>query len=258
MEQQDGFITVCKKQLKKKTEPEKQKFVPKLETIELEKPKKYDPKLLENNKKRILCHNMYTSGKCPYNHNCVFAHNLEDQKVDPIRRKIYNILLTKKQIQELDLINDIEMYNELKRLTRICYGCEKKTCTGGYNCKNGAINAECVICYSDLYTGKCTYKDCNKVHLTIQGLVPYKIQYMIFHGYSEMEKKEYVEMITNIIPKPIEVKNTEIEKTINIKILEKLDFEKDKKIIDDLSSCSFSECSDEETSDTEYLLSLIP
>lgn len=158
-------------------------------------------------KKRILCNNMFTYGKCPYNAECVYAHSLEEQKLDPIRSRAYGILKSTNNLDNIDLIHDKELYHTFLQLTRLCFGCENKSCLGGFNCKNGAINSSYVICPNDLNSGKCTNTECMKIHLTKRGLSPYKLQDMLYNGYQKEDKKEYVQTLIDNIPPSIELKD---------------------------------------------------
>lgn len=127
-----------------------------------------------NNK--ILCINMIKNGYCTYGHKCVFAHSLLEQKIDSIRDKIYNIIKNKTDVSKLDLLSDKQLLKNLVEMTKTCSNCNINKCTGGYNCKYGAINKNFTICYDDLMRGKCTNLKCISVHLTQFGLVPYNSQ----------------------------------------------------------------------------------
>lgn len=158
-------------------------------------------------KKRILCNNMSIYGKCPYGNECVYAHSLEEQKLDPIRARAYGILKSTNNLDNIDLVRDKDLYHTFLQLTRLCFGCENKTCLGGFNCKNGAIDLSYVICSNDLNFGKCMNTECTKIHLTKRGLPPFKLQDMLYNGYRKEEKKEYVQTLVNNIPPSLELKN---------------------------------------------------
>lgn len=122
------------------------------------------------NWKKILCNNMFVNHICPYGDNCVYAHSLDEQRVDPIRRKAYDIIKGTTGLELLDLSKDTELYDALLSLSRTCSRCINGTCFGGYNCKNGACKIEYTVCAQDLNFGKCTNKTCKKVHLSRRGL----------------------------------------------------------------------------------------
>jgi hypothetical protein len=206
-----------------------------------------DSHVNDTNKKRILCYNMFTGGTCPYNNGCVYAHSLEEQKYDPIRKRAYGIICSSDALDKIDLIRDGELYVALSQLTKVCYGCENHACLGGVNCKNGAINTSSVICFGDLNFGKCTNLECNKIHLTKRGLTPYKLQDMLYNGYKKEEKDDYVQILVDNIPPPIELSSYSFPK---------LRTEKSLNIDDETFSLSNSDASD--VSDDECVLVLNP
>jgi len=122
--------------------------------------------------KKILCYNMLNSGKCKYGNECMYAHTLKEQKINPLRHKVYTIIKTVDDLSNIDIYNDTKLYNSLLQLTHVCQLCLAQKCPGGYNCKNGAINLKYKICHDDLVYGTCT-KKCDSVHLTKKGIVPY-------------------------------------------------------------------------------------
>ena len=75
-------------------------------------------------------------------------------------------------LSHIDLSKNKYLYNNLQALSKLCQHCEEKKCTGGYNCKHGACDKIYVICLTDLNKGSCE-GGCNKIHLTLKGLVPY-------------------------------------------------------------------------------------
>lgn len=155
-------------------------------------------KLLPN-KKRVLCYSYVTQGECPYGIKCVYAHTIKEQNIDPLRKKVYDILNSNTPLNDIDFVHDIELYKTFLQLTRTCYGCENNMCVGGYNCKKGAIDLEHTICYDDMYNGECQYGDtCDKIHLTKRRLVPKTIQLLIMTGYSESDKNSYVKKLMNV------------------------------------------------------------
>jgi hypothetical protein len=126
-----------------------------------------------NNTKKILCNNIIVGKKCNYGNKCLYAHSLDEQNVLPIREKAYNLLSSNDNLDDINLIEDGKLYETLCQLTKVCSSCEKQTCSGGKNCRNGAISKAFKICYDDLVYGNCKYTKCNFVHLTDRGLVPY-------------------------------------------------------------------------------------
>jgi hypothetical protein len=154
---------------------------------------------IPQNKKRVLCYSYVTRGECPYGSKCVYAHSIKEQNIDPLRKKVYDILNNNNPLNDIDFVHDNDLYKTFLQLTRTCYGCENNTCVGGYNCKKGAINLEHTICYDDLYSGECQYGDtCDKIHLTKRRLVPKTIQLLIMTGYTESDKNSYVKKLMNV------------------------------------------------------------
>jgi hypothetical protein len=124
-----------------------------------------------NNLKKLLCNNYLEIGKCNYGNKCLYSHSLSEQKVDPIRKKIYDILndyLAHNNISDDNIseINDNKEINKsLLQLTKVCNDCLLGKCPGGYNCKHGAINEKYKICYNDL-TDECLDTTCPMIHLS--------------------------------------------------------------------------------------------
>ncbi len=129
-----------------------------------------------NNSKKILCYNVLNNKACNYGHKCMYAHNLSEQKKDPIRHKVYTILRNNNDLTDLDLMNDDKLFNAFIELTKVCSNCIKKTCPGGYNCRYGAINMKYKVCYEDFIYGNCMRYNCYSMHLTERGLVSYTAQ----------------------------------------------------------------------------------
>src|SRR5690606_7604522 len=100
-------------------------------------------------KHKILCLNMVENGNCKYYNNCMYAHSLKEQKVDENRKIAYNIIQSHKWTKPITNI----IYDTLLQLTKTCKDCNKNQCTGGYNCKFGAINKKWQICEQDLKSG---------------------------------------------------------------------------------------------------------
>ena len=126
--------------------------------------------------KRMLCKNMLSNGRCNYEKSCMYAHSLNDQLLLNVRHRVYNILIRKTDLSSINLVMDTELLDGIKSLTRTCLDCEAKTCVGGYNCRNGAVSTKLTICDRDFRSGDCKNINCNMVHLTKQGLIPYYTQ----------------------------------------------------------------------------------
>lgn len=126
-----------------------------------------------NNSKKILCVNIINKLQCNYGNKCMYAHSLSEQKIEPLRHKVYTIIKCADDLSNIDLLSDPKLYENLLQLTRICIACSKGQCPGGYNCRNGAVNIKSKICYEDLVYGNCKKNDCTAVHLTDKGLVSY-------------------------------------------------------------------------------------
>ncbi len=128
------------------------------------------------NNKRMLCKNINNPKGCPWGNKCRFAHELSEQKIDPIRHKVYTILRNTNDLSHLDLVNDSTLYETLKELTNLCPKCVKHKCSGGYNCRNGALSSRFRICLLDLQSGSCSNSTCSNIHLTRRGLIPFNVQ----------------------------------------------------------------------------------
>jgi hypothetical protein len=148
-----------------------------------DKMKIYKPST-DNKFKHLLCKNIMSSGSCHYGNNCRFAHSLNEQIVEPVYKKINDIIHGNTNLTKINIYNEKELYDILLKKCKLCENCIKKKCTGGYNCRNGAINDKDIICIDDLNNGNCLIKQCNKIHLTEKGLKPYTSYIM-----REKEKK---------------------------------------------------------------------
>lgn len=138
------------------------------------------------NFKKLLCYNIVNNCKCVYKNKCMFAHTLEEQKKEPIRQYIYNMLYVWEDLSNININEDKTLLNELIIMTKECKNCINKKCPGGYNCKFGTCLKENKICYNDLYYGKCynttiesnqneiiLNRCINGIHLTEKKLIPY-------------------------------------------------------------------------------------
>lgn len=153
---------------------------------------------VDNNLKRVLCINMLHDNKCHYGHKCLYAHSLNDQKVDILRQKAYSIIKNNDDLGYINLMTDDKLYKTLLELTKLCVMCSKNLCPGGYNCRNGAINIKYKVCYEDLIFGNCKKNGCNAVHLTSRGLVPYTKQKNIRFTQERIQKRKKYKPLTKL------------------------------------------------------------
>jgi hypothetical protein len=140
-------------------------------------------------KNQVLCKNMITAGICRYGDKCIYAHSLDDQYVNPDRKYAYDIIKNISQLENIDLIKNKEIFYILKQLTKSCQKCIINQCAGGYNCKYGVFDKQYQICHHDLISGRCLNTECEFIHLTKKGLVPYKIQnYNIRQNHNSLDR----------------------------------------------------------------------
>lgn len=138
------------------------------------------------NFKKLLCYNIVNNCKCVYKNKCMFAHTLEEQKKEPIRQYIYNMLYEWEDLSNININDDKNLLDELIILTKECKNCINKKCPGGYNCRFGTCLRENKICYNDMMYGKCynmlmetnhngiiLYRCIHGIHLTEKKLIPY-------------------------------------------------------------------------------------
>lgn len=127
-------------------------------------------------KKKMLCINIIKNGSCPYGYRCLYAHNLDEQSVDPLKKKAYDIIKScgdpNSHNANIDLSEDDDLAKTFLIYTKVCAECKNKKCTGGYNCKFGTISNEYQLCYNDLMYGSCNNLDCKKKHITKKGILP--------------------------------------------------------------------------------------
>lgn len=128
-------------------------------------------------KKKMLCINIIKNGSCPYGHRCMYAHCLDEQSVDPLKKKAYDIIKYSNEKNmcdhnKIDLSQDDDLARTLLIYTKVCSECKNKRCTGGYNCKFGTISDEYQLCYDDLMYGLCSNMNCKKKHITRKGIMP--------------------------------------------------------------------------------------
>lgn len=138
-----------------------------------EKYVQYNSKKKQESYKKILCLNMLTINKCSYANNCLYAHTLEEQQINTIRKLAYAIIKNEDtDYSYINIYEDKVLYKNLSSLSNICYKCISGLCTGGYNCKYGVCKKEYQICDLDMNNGKCS-KQCGKVHITKRNIKPY-------------------------------------------------------------------------------------
>lgn len=124
-------------------------------------------------KKTLLCYNMLVNSRCMYGNKCKYAHGLKNQYIKPINKFVYDAIINNNDLSNINLEMELKLYNRLLTMTNLCENCAKQKCHGGYNCKNGAIDDIYLICYNDLIGGNCNNINCDRIHLTKQGLKPY-------------------------------------------------------------------------------------
>lgn len=145
--------------------------------------------------KRILCYNILGRGVCGYGDSCVYAHSLEEQHIDPAKKRCIDLLLQENSsFKDITIEHDRELYDNLLRLTRKCSTCEQKNCAGGYNCKYGACDDSIYVCLDDFNNGMCTNPNCKAIHLTKRGLIPYLMQTKTFYEFkNNFDRKNRLE-----------------------------------------------------------------
>lgn len=140
----------------------------------------------KTNFKKLLCYNIVNNCKCVYKNKCMFAHTLEEQKKEPVRQYIYNMIYLWNDLSNINICEDKNILDELIIMTKECKNCINKKCPGGYNCKFGVCLREDKLCYNDLMYGKCynmlmetnqngtkLYKCIYGIHLTEKKLIPH-------------------------------------------------------------------------------------
>lgn len=133
----------------------------------------YDKKDIKFNHKKILCQNMISTGSCAYTDRCLYAHKLDEQKIDIKRKKIFELLDNNNDLDFIDVNKHKDIYKEFILFTKPCLDCINNRCTGGNNCKFGSPSIKYIICYDDLNYGNCDDSKCERIHLTKRGLKPF-------------------------------------------------------------------------------------
>ena len=154
----------------------------------------YEKKDKKINHKKILCQNMIINGTCVYTDKCLYAHKLEEQKVDIKRKKIFEFLDNNTDLSFIDVNKHKDIYKEFVLFTKPCLDCINNKCTGGNNCKFGAPSIKYIICYDDLNYGICDDSKCDRKHLTKCGLKP------IYNNISTLLNKPSIDNINMLKP----------------------------------------------------------
>lgn len=132
-----------------------------------------DEDLRRTNHKKILCNSMLFTGSCTYGNKCVFAHSLDEQNYDTIRKRTMSVFESGEDLSMFSPIFDKDLYRDLSLMTRVCMNCKEGKCTGGKNCKHGSRDETQLLCEDDFKYGSCEDENCKKIHLTKRGLKPY-------------------------------------------------------------------------------------
>lgn len=126
------------------------------------------------NERRLICNSVTTSHGsltvvpgfvCCYGPKCSYAHSNQEQKIDERKMSLYEALLGKlaPRRSSFSCIENIrqspadfdDIYRGFVTASSKCDRCFLGTCTGGYNCRNGACCQELLVCREDLLSGKC-------------------------------------------------------------------------------------------------------
>jgi hypothetical protein len=151
----------------------------------------------------------------------MFAHTLDEQKKEPMRQYIYNMIYLWDDLSDINVNEDKILLDELILMTKECKNCLTKKCPGGYNCKFGICLRENKICYNDLMYGKCynMLMESNEngiiinrcisgIHLTEKKFIPYnqrmlsdltniETNFLIRHNISFNSKHNIISLILN-------------------------------------------------------------
>lgn len=132
------------------------------------------PRNQSYNQKRLICFSILSNEQCNYGLNCTYAHNLEEQVIDPDKKFIYQIVLDEQLMNFFSPTNPKtdDIYKHLLFITRICDKCCLNKCTGGFNCRHGINDLSLKLCKNDLLTGQCLNKQCE---ITINPMILNKI-----------------------------------------------------------------------------------
>lgn len=174
------------------------------------RPYDHDEKKTKENYKKMRCLNIINGDSCTYGDKCLYAHSLDEQKVDGVRKTALDVILKRKDLSDIDLSTNKKLYSHLKCMSSICQKCKEGRCTGGYNCKHGACNSGCVICLEDMNKGTCNSK-CGNIHLTDRGLVPYGVKITKPSNYKDNRVKPII--INDNFFKTLDDRNNDVYET---------------------------------------------
>lgn len=132
----------------------------------------YEKKEKKINHKKILCQNIILHGICTYTDRCLYAHTIEEQKIDIKRKKIFDLIDLNTDLSFIDVNKHKDIYKDFLLFTKPCLDCVNNKCNGGNNCKFGSPFIKYIICYDDLNYGVCDNTNCDRNHLTKRGLKP--------------------------------------------------------------------------------------
>lgn len=133
--------------------------------------KSYNHDHHDGNQKKLLCNNILKHNKCVYGDKCMYAHNLNEQNIEHYKKIAYDILIDKKTY-DYDLSKNDKLATVFLQLTKLCPDCISNKCSGGYNCKYGAVSEKYLVCKDDVLYGNCMTKNCGKCHVTKFGVKP--------------------------------------------------------------------------------------
>ena len=201
------------------------------------------------NFKKLLCYNIVNNFNCIYKNKCMFAHTLDEQKKEPLRQYINDMIYEMYDLSLINICKNKILFDELIILTKECKNCINKKCPGGHNCKFGTCLRDNKICYNDLMYGKCynvmletknndiiIHRCIHGIHLSERNLIPYN-QRMLYE-LTNMDKKIINNDISfnsknNIISLNLNDKTIKIVKDITCKI-SKIDIIDNLKIINNM------------------------
>ena len=141
-----------------------------------------------------MCQNVIINGTCTYTDRCLYAHKLDEQKIDIKRKKIFELIDSTTDLSFIDVNKHNDIYKEFLLFTKPCLDCVNNKCTGGNNCKFGAPNIKYIVCYDDLNYGKCEDANCDRKHLSKRGLKP------IYNNISNILAQPSIDNISMIKP----------------------------------------------------------
>ena len=180
---------VDKNYIKIKNKVQKNKVVKRYNTNTYNKKKIYNL-----NKNRMICCNILNNNTCHYGSKCLYSHSYDEQFKDPIRKIAYKYIQEECDLSTVSLIKNKDLFHALKQLTKMCKKCFDLVCPGGYNCNYGVFDKKYQVCYSNLMTGRCLVTNCQMVHLTNKGLVPYNLQLYNGKNTNITKKTNYIKI----------------------------------------------------------------